>query len=96
MIPRPMRWAAFCAGLLCIVVFATTTALIKDINGATQLLLLPTARVSGIESPALLERGALNYFAAAWQARSYLDKLAGRTPARDAVALAINSASGRT
>jgi CDP-diacylglycerol pyrophosphatase len=71
-------------------------AVLKDIRGATQYLLIPTARVAGIESPALLRPNAPNYWAAAWAARNFVFKRAGRTLPRDAVALAINSAGGRS
>jgi len=40
-------------------------AVLKDIKGATQFLLIPTRHISGIESRALLAPGATNYFAAA-------------------------------
>src|SRR5579862_3386695 len=39
---------------------------LKDRNGATQFLLLPTAKITGIEDPAILEPDAVNYFAKAW------------------------------
>jgi len=71
-------------------------AVLKDIVGVAQYLLIPTARVSGIESPALLEPDAPNYFRDAWHARGYVDRALRRTLPRDEVSLAINSASGRT
>src|SRR5579864_9069445 len=37
-------------------------AVLKDIRGQTQLLLIPTDRLLGIESPQLLTPGAANYF----------------------------------
>ena len=49
-------------------------AILKDIRGATQFLLIPTTRISGIESPILLAPEAPNYFAAAWEARKYIDE----------------------
>jgi CDP-diacylglycerol pyrophosphatase len=69
---------------------------LKDLVGIAQFLLIPTARVSGIESPLLLEPNAPNYWRAAWQARTYVDAKLGRTLPRDEVSLAINSSSGRT
>lgn len=72
------------------------TVLLKDLRGATQLLLLPTARIGGIESPAILAPGATNYFAAAWRDRAHLTALAGHRPPRGEISLAINSASGRS
>lgn len=71
-------------------------ALLKDRRGREQYLLIPTARVSGIESPALLSGALPNYFAAAWRARHYVGAALGRALPRDDIALAINSAQGRT
>ena len=71
-------------------------ALLKDSVGDTQFLLIPTKRISGIESPELLVSDAPNYWDAAWQARRFLDERARRDLPRDAISLAINSASGRT
>lgn len=71
-------------------------ALLKDLAGASQFLLIPTARITGIESPALLAPGAPNYFADAWRARPYLDRALGKALPRDDVALAVNSMSGRS
>lgn len=71
-------------------------AVLKDLVGATQFLLIPSDRISGIESPELLAPGAPNYFAAAWRARSFVDERAGVTVPRDWMSLAVNSASGRT
>ena len=48
-------------------------AVLKDIRGATQYLLIPTRQIGGIESRALLEPHAANYFA---------DCLAGAAPGR--------------
>ena len=72
------------------------TAVLKDLVGDTQFLLLPTARVTGIEDPAILAASSPNYFAAAWRAHDLLDQRAGRTLPRDDVGLAINSVYGRT
>ncbi len=71
-------------------------AVLKDRAGATQFLLIPTARVSGIESPELLAPDAPNYFAAAWQARTYVDSRAHRTLPRGSVSLAVNSMFARS
>lgn len=69
---------------------------LKDRAGATQFLLIPTARVTGIESPALLASGAPNYFAYAWRSRTYVDGILRKPLPRDDVSLAINSVSGRS
>jgi CDP-diacylglycerol pyrophosphatase len=66
-------------------------AIFKDAFGDTQYLLLPTARVTGIESSDLLLPNAPNYFAAAWRERGYVEKAARRTLPRAAISLAINS-----
>ena len=71
-------------------------AVLKDIRGDTQLLLIPTDRVSGIESPKLLAPGSPNYWQAAWDARPIFEKRAGRPAPREALGLAINSLYGRT
>ena len=70
--------------------------LLKDLVGATQFLLIPTARITGIESPAILAPGAANYFAAAWRGRSLVEQQAGRKLPRDWLSLAINSEIGRS
>lgn len=71
-------------------------AILKDRHGPAQYLLIPTARISGIESPLLRRPEAVNYFAAAWQARSYVDAALQRHLPRDALSLAINSIDGRS
>lgn len=71
-------------------------AVLKDLVGPLQFLLIPTRRVTGIESPEILAPDAPNYFAAAWRARSFVDERAGRTLPRDWVSLAINSEQART
>jgi len=69
---------------------------LKDIVGDTQFLLIPTARVGGIEDKAILAPDAPNYWDAAWQARHYVDQRAGHALPRDVVSLAINSIHGRS
>jgi CDP-diacylglycerol pyrophosphatase len=69
---------------------------LKDLVGATQYLLIPTARVSGIESALLLAPEAPNYFADAWRERSYTERAAQHPLPRQAISLAINSAFGRS
>jgi CDP-diacylglycerol pyrophosphatase len=71
-------------------------AVLKDRVGATQYLVIPTDRVTGIEDPALLAPDAPNYWAAAWQARRYVADLAGRAIARQDIAVAVNSQKGRS
>jgi CDP-diacylglycerol pyrophosphatase len=71
-------------------------AVLKDRRGATQFLLIPTDRVRGIESAAILAPDAPNYWAAAWEARRFMAARAGRPVAREDVSLAVNSAQGRS
>ncbi len=70
--------------------------LLKDLTGATQYLVIPTARVTGIEDPRLLQPGTANYFAAAWRERAYTERAAGRSLPRDAISLAVNSPFARS
>ncbi len=71
-------------------------AVLKDIRGATQYLLIPTRQIGGIESRALLEPHAANYFADAWRARHLVDKVLGHSMPRDTLSLAINSELARS
>jgi CDP-diacylglycerol pyrophosphatase len=71
-------------------------AVLKDLNGPTQYLLIPTAQVVGIESPELQAPGATNYFAAAWQARRFVEKALGHDLPADNVGLAVNSVLARS
>lgn len=71
-------------------------AILKDINGAYQYLLVAAAPVSGIEDPALLAPDAPNYWRAAWNAHGFVEAALGRRLPRDWVSLAINSRYGRS
>ena len=71
-------------------------AVINDVQSPYQVLLLPTARVTGIESPALLEKTSPNYWQAAWSARKLLERRVGRPVPREEIGLAVNSVPGRT
>jgi len=70
--------------------------ILKDLVGDTQFLLMPTARVAGIESPEILAPDAPNYWDFAWRARHFVEERAGKPLPRDEVSLAINSVFGRT
>ena len=70
--------------------------ILKDVEGPRQYLLIPTAKVTGVESPELLAPDAPNYFAAAWQARSFTEAAAGGSLPRDWVSLAVNSSVARS
>lgn len=71
-------------------------AILKDIVGDTQYLLIPTARITGIESPAVLAPSTPNYFAQAWGQTGLVDARLGKILPRQDLSLAVNSLSGRT
>lgn len=71
-------------------------AVLKDAVGDRQYLLIPTVKVSGVESPELVAPGAPNYFGAAWRARSFTEAAAGGAIPRDWMSLAVNSAVSRS
>ena len=71
-------------------------AVLKDRNGWLQYLLIPTARVSGIESPELLSERAPDYWGAAWRARRFLEQRYGQPIPRELLSLTVNSQYGRT
>ena len=69
---------------------------LKDQNGPLQYLLLPGAKITGIESPALLEAKTPNFFLQAWQARGVMARRYGHPIDDSMISLAINSEWGRT
>ncbi|WP_035474495.1 CDP-diacylglycerol diphosphatase [Burkholderia sp. WSM2230] len=71
-------------------------AILKDIVGRSQYLLIPTDRVSGIESPLVLAPHAPNYWSDAWTSRSYVTRSVKRTLADNQLGLEINSQFRRT
>lgn len=71
-------------------------AILKDIVGATQYLLIPTARITGIESPAVLAPATPNFFAEAWSQTPLVEARLGHALPRQDLSLAINSIHGRT
>jgi CDP-diacylglycerol pyrophosphatase len=64
--------------------------------GAGHVLTVPTQHIVGIESRELLSPGQPNYWQAAWEARERLEADFSRKLDRDDVALALNSAYGRS
>lgn len=71
-------------------------AVLKDIVGATQFLVIPTKRITGVESPELLSDSSPNYWNYAWAVKTLVEERLHKKLARDQVALAVNSAYGRT
>jgi CDP-diacylglycerol pyrophosphatase len=91
------HWEAFHSPLPCVSVDEVRGyAILKDIVGVTQFLLIPTAQVTGIEDPAVLAPDAPNYVSEAWGARGNVEALAKRALPREDLSLAINSVAGRT
>ncbi len=58
---------------------------------ANDLILSPTRRSVGVEDPFLQSPEAPNYFARAWASRGMIATSGGRPPARDRIALVVNS-----
>jgi CDP-diacylglycerol pyrophosphatase len=71
-------------------------AIIRDPRRGIQFLLVPTTQISGIESPIVRGPNAMNYFASAWEGRTYIDEALHQTLPRDDIGLAINSAVSRS
>jgi CDP-diacylglycerol pyrophosphatase len=69
---------------------------LKDRDGATQYLLIPTAKVTGIEDKSILAPDAPNYFADAWQSHDLVSQAAKRALPDNEVGLVINSVYGRS
>jgi len=70
--------------------------LLKDIRGVAQYLLMPTARITGTEDPAIVAPDATNYFDKAWDERRAVDARLGRRLARTELSVAVNSVYGRS
>ncbi|SIT46981.1 CDP-diacylglycerol diphosphatase [Paraburkholderia ribeironis] len=65
--------------------------ILKDILGRSQYLLIPTDRITGIESPAVLAPHAQDYWVDAWGSRHYVESAVGRTLPDNQLGLEINS-----
>lgn len=74
----------------------TGYAVFKDRDGAYQYLVLPLARITGIESETLLAPNTPNYLADAWEARRYIEAALHASVPRDELSLVVNSAYGRS
>ncbi len=69
---------------------------LKDRNGVAQHLLMPTARITGIEDPLILQPGAPNFFAIAWSQRGLLEQRLGHSLGAGQTVVAVNSRYGRS
>nr|MBA2817679.1 CDP-diacylglycerol pyrophosphatase [Candidatus Pantoea persica] len=59
-------------------------------------MLIPLAKITGIESPTLLDRATPNFFAFSWQERAQLAARRGAPIIDSTLSLAINAEYGRT
>jgi CDP-diacylglycerol pyrophosphatase len=88
------------AGICASVDLAKRFAVLRDRVGVAQHLLIPTDRISGIESPALFAPHAPNYWADAWDARRYVQAALAKAQrpalADNEIGLEINSAMRRS
>lgn len=69
---------------------------LKDRKGDRHYLLLPTRKISGIESEEILAEDTPNYFELAWENRGFLSNDLSSPLTDDQIMLAINSQVGRT
>jgi CDP-diacylglycerol pyrophosphatase len=83
-------------GPCALVDLAERWAVLKDISGKTQFLLIATDRVTGIEDPQILASDAPNYWKAAWDAGRFVQQLAPSALSSDELSLAINAAEARS
>ena len=75
---------------------AQGVAILKDLVGVSQMLAIPTRRVTGIEDPQMLAPNAPPVFAVAWSAKTLVEGRLHRELPREAVGLAINSKWARS
>ena len=71
-------------------------AVLKDQRGKTQVLVIPTTKITGIESPELLAPDTPNFWRDAWAAKHFVEGYAGVPIPREDLALAVNSIDGRS
>jgi len=69
---------------------------VVPVPAAAEVLLVPTERIAGIESPQLMLPEAPNWWRFAWEARHFLKRRAGSSVADNDVVLAINSERSRS
>jgi CDP-diacylglycerol pyrophosphatase len=71
-------------------------AVLQAPSSTAHVIVVPTTRISGIESPALQSEDAPNYWEAAWGARRFVEQGARRRLPREKIGMAINSAASRS
>lgn len=72
------------------------TAVIRPPLAKSEVLLVPTMPVTGIESPLLVEKNAPDYLAEAWAARGYVLAALPRDPGPNGLGMAVNSLPTRS
>jgi len=70
--------------------------LLKDRVGVAQYLLIPIARLSGIESRELLRDHAPNYWRYAWEQRERIGAALGSSLSPEQIGVEVNSAAARS
>jgi CDP-diacylglycerol pyrophosphatase len=75
---------------------ATGYAVIRGPRQRTEVLVVPTMPVTGIEDPAFLEPPIPAVWSEAWRSRQFVFDMLGRTLPRDGIGLAINSIATRS
>lgn len=71
-------------------------ALLKDLRGVAQHLLIPTDKITGIESPALLDPKTPNFFNDAWKEQAAVNAKLPHPLPRDEISLAVNAQNARS
>lgn len=71
-------------------------AVLKDIKGKSQYLIMPTRKITGIESEEVWEPNAVNYFSHAWNDTYLVNQRLSHNLTRTDFAVAVNSISGRS
>jgi CDP-diacylglycerol pyrophosphatase len=71
-------------------------AVLKDLVGRTQVLLIPTRRLTGIEDPLIGTDAVPNYWSAAWATRNLVAKNAQKDLTRADIGMAINGQGARS
>jgi len=71
-------------------------ALLKDLNGVAQFLLIPTDKITGVEDPTLLKPETPNFFADAWAHRDVMEAKLPHAIPRNAISLAVNAETARS
>lgn len=93
---RPMQ-QAFSLPLPCLKVdMAGGFAVIRAPGDKTRILIVPTARIEGVESPAVLRDSMSNFWSLAWNERGRVAASAPRPLGWNDIGMAVNSRRGRS